>query len=84
MGVFGSAKVLGRTTGCISEELQPVAHGADGATAVAGYLGYGHPLNAIETEDRQNGGRFGRALEIEAIEQVPGRTNRGISEVIAR
>jgi len=84
MGVSGAAKVFGRLAGRLPEQLQSVADGADGAAAVAGYLRYGQPLNAVEAEDGKNAGRFGRALEIEAIEEIPGGLNRGVGQVIGR
>jgi hypothetical protein len=54
----GTAKVFGRLAGCVPEQLQSVADGADGAPAAAGYLRYREPLNAIEAEDRKNAWRF--------------------------
>jgi hypothetical protein len=84
MGMFGAAEMLGGMAGYLPKQFQAVANGANGATIAAGYLGYGHAVNAIEAEDGKDVRRFGRALEIQAIEQVQGRPNGGEARVIGR
>jgi hypothetical protein len=84
MGMFGAAEMFRGMAGYPPKQFQAVANGADGATAAAGYLGYGHAVDAIKAEDGKDVRRFGRALEVQAIEQVQGRPNGGDLRAIGR
>jgi hypothetical protein len=75
--MFGASEMLGGMAGYPPKQFQAVANGADGATTAAGYLGYGQAVNAIEAEDGQDVRGFGRAVEVQGIEQVQGRPNGG-------
>ena len=77
MGMFGTAEMLRGMAGYLAKQLQAVANGADGATTVAGNLGYGQAVNAIEAEDGKDVRRSGRGLEVHAIEQVQSRPDEG-------
>ena len=84
MGMVGAAEMLWGMAGYPPKQFQAVANGADGATTAAGYLGYGQTVNAIEAEDGKDVRRFGRALEVQGIEQVHGRPNGCNLQVIGR
>ena len=84
MRVFRAAEEFRRLAGCVPKQFQAVANGAYGATVVACDLRYGQPPNAIESEDRKDARRLGRAFEAEAIEEVPGGVNIGVWQVIRR
>jgi hypothetical protein len=82
--MFGAAEMPRGVAGYPPKQFQPVANGADRATAAPGYLGYCQAVNAIEAEDGKDVRRSGRALEVQGIEQVQGRPHGGNLRVIGR
>jgi hypothetical protein len=79
-----AAEMFGGMAGYLAKQFQAVANGADGATTATSYLGNGHAVNAIEAEDGKDVRRFGRAVEVHAIEQVQCRPNGGDARLIGR
>ena len=78
MGLLGfggeGSQVLRGNAGHTVEELEPVGDGASGALAVAGELGDGHALDAIEAENGEDGGRFGGGVEFEELKELESAT----------